>query len=209
VDGLYGEYGRTWAKHFKGYSTNELLTLPRVTTETGATIGGVVTEEIHALNLLTMYLDQFKRGWSYTAVYLLRDRVDEGGNQKFAFFRPDYTPRLAGVYLHNLTTILADRGSTGKTDALEYSIPNQPETVHDLLLQRSDRSFQLVLWDERIKDSDSIELRFTAKAPHVRMFDPIVGVTPVKTLEDITAISLTLSNRPVVIEIPPRTAAAH
>ena len=67
-----------------------------------------MTEDIHALNLLSLYLDQFKRGWSHTAVYLLRDRVDEGGNQKFGFYRPDYTPRKAAVYLHNLTTILSD-----------------------------------------------------------------------------------------------------
>jgi len=29
--------------------------------------------------------------------------VDEGGNQQFGFFRPDYTPRKAATYLHNLT----------------------------------------------------------------------------------------------------------
>jgi hypothetical protein len=62
-----------------------------VTTETGTTIGGAITEEIHALNLLSMYLDQFKRGWSYTAVYLLRDRTDESGNQQFGFYKT--TPR--------------------------------------------------------------------------------------------------------------------
>jgi hypothetical protein len=108
VDGLYVEYGLTWAHHYQGYSEAELRTLPRVTTETGTTIGGAVTEELHALNLLTMYLDQFKRGWSYTAVYLLRDRVDEAGNQQFGFYRPDYTPRSAAVYLHNLTAIVSD-----------------------------------------------------------------------------------------------------
>ena len=111
VNGLYGNYGVTWAKHFRGYSEAELLTLPRVTTETGCTIDGPITEEIQAQNLLSLYLDQFKRGWSHTAVYLLRDRTDEGGNQSFGFFRADYTPRKAAVYLHNLTTILADRGS--------------------------------------------------------------------------------------------------
>ena len=41
VDGLYGEYGVTWAHHYPGYSTVDLLTLPRVTTETGCTIGGL------------------------------------------------------------------------------------------------------------------------------------------------------------------------
>ena len=202
VDGLYGEYGRTWGKHFKGNSTNELLTLPRVTTETGTTIGGEITDEIHALNLLTMYLDQFKRGWSYTAVYLLRDRVDEGGNQKFAFFRPDNTPRLAAVYLHNLTAILSDRGVVEKTDPLEYSISSQPATVHELLLQRSDHSFQLVIWDERVKESDNIEVRFNTLLPSIKMLDPTIGVVPIKQFANQQSLSLSLSNHPVVLEIP-------
>ena len=69
-----------------------------------------MTEELQGLNLMNLYLAQFKRGYSYTSVYLLRDRTDEGGNQSFGFYRPDYSPRKAAIYLHNLTTILADRG---------------------------------------------------------------------------------------------------
>lgn len=38
VDGLYCEYGRTWAKHYPGYIPEKLSTLPRVTTETGSEI---------------------------------------------------------------------------------------------------------------------------------------------------------------------------
>ena len=34
-DGLFGGYGITWRHHFRGYSKEQLLTLPRVTTETG------------------------------------------------------------------------------------------------------------------------------------------------------------------------------
>jgi hypothetical protein len=30
VDGLFGNYGVTWAKHFRGYPDADLLTLPRV-----------------------------------------------------------------------------------------------------------------------------------------------------------------------------------
>ena len=118
---------RTWAKHFRGYSQAELLAFPRVTTETGCTIGGPITEEVQARNQLTMYLDQFKRGWSHTAVYLLRDRADEGGNQSFGFFKPDYAPRESAVYLHNLTTILADRGSSRKARSVEiHHFESQP-----------------------------------------------------------------------------------
>ncbi|HEX2551763.1 MAG TPA: hypothetical protein VHK64_09240, partial [Nocardioidaceae bacterium] len=47
VDGLYANHGLTWAKHFRGYSEADLPALPRVTTETGTTIGGAVTEDLH------------------------------------------------------------------------------------------------------------------------------------------------------------------
>ena len=202
VDGLYGEYGVTWGKHYPGCSAVELLTLPRVTTETGCTIDGSVTEEIHALNLLTLYLDQFKRGLSYTAVYLLRDRVDESGNQKFGFYQPDYTPRKAAVYLHNLTTVLADGGALAKPGKMAYSIPNQPETVHDLLLQKSGGEFDLIVWNERISGSDKVTVQLGKSYPVVRVYDPTVGAAAFQTYKNINTLPLTLSDHPVVISIP-------
>lgn len=205
VDGLYGEYGRTWARHYPGYSDADLLTLPRVTTETGCTIEGPITEEIHALNLLSLYLDQFKRGWSHTAVYLLRDRVDEGGNQKFGFYRPDYTPRKAATYLHNLTTILADNGSLPKPGRLSYSIPDQPATVHDLLLQKSDGTFALVVWSELVKGTNAVTVNLGAAYPSVTIYDPTAGTSAIQTLTGTASVALTLSDHPMIIEIPTRT----
>ncbi len=203
VDGLHGEYGVTWARHYAGYPESQLKTLPRVTTETGSTIDGPVTEDIHALNLLTLYLDQFKRGWSYTSMYLLRDRVDEGGNQQFGFYKPDYTPRKAAVYLHNLTTILADTGSVRTPGQLNYSIPDQPETVHDLLLEKSNGRFALVVWDERINGGiDKITVDLGGPHKTVAIYDPTVGTKATRNLANVRSVPLTLSDHPVVIEIP-------
>jgi hypothetical protein len=204
VDGLYGEYGRTWAHHFSGYSTNELLTLPRVTTETGCTIGGAVTEEIHALNLLSMYFDQFKRGWSHTAVYLLRDRVDEGGNQKFGFYTPAYSPRKAAVYLHNLTTILSgtnsrNGASSSNGNQLDYSIPNEPATVHDLLLQNNEGTFQLIVWGEQVNGSSNVTVQLGNKRAAVNVYDPTIGTKAVHTLANVSSVPLTLSDHPLIL----------
>jgi hypothetical protein len=201
VDGLYGNYGVTWAKHFRGYSETDLLTLPRVTTETGCTIAGPVTEDIQALNLLSMYLDQFKRGWSHTAVYLLRDRTDEGGNQSFGFFKTDYTPRKAAVYLHNLTTILADQGPPDRPGRLNYSIPDQPPTVHDLLLEKSDGTFYLVVWGERLKGADEVTVRLGGTYPAVKVYDPTVGTEPVRDAGGVDSLKVTLSDRPLVLAV--------
>ena len=203
VDGLFGNFGVTWTKRFRGYPQEQLNALPRVTTETGALIEGPVTEEMHALNLMNMYLAQFKRGYSYTSVYLLRDRIDEGGNQAFGFYRSDYTPRKAALYLHNLTTILADKGSRADPGQLDFTIADQPKTVHELLLQRSDGTFQLIVWGERLSGQDRVTVRFAASHPSVKIYDPTLGTEPIETLNDVTSIELTLSDHPFVVAIPP------
>lgn len=202
VDGLYGNYGRTWARHYPGYSEAELSVLPKVTTETGCQIGGTITEEIHARNLLSMYLDQFKRGWSYTSVYILRDRTDEGGNQRFGFYAPDYQPRKAAVYLHNLTTILADNGALTEPGKLDYSIPNEPATVHDLLLQNSDGTFQLLVWDERVKGTDTLKIQFVGDRDFAKIYDPTIGAKPAETHDHVSELTLTMTDHPLVIAIP-------
>jgi hypothetical protein len=204
VDGLFGNFGVTWSKKFQGYTQQQLDTLPRVTTETGVLIEGQITEDIHALNLLSIYLAQFKRGYTHTSVYLLRDRTDEGGNQSFGFYRPDYTPRRAAVYLHNLTTILADNGTLAKSGQLDFTIANQPETVHELLLQHSDGIFQLVVWGERLSGQDRITVRFGTKHERVRIHDPTIGIEPTQTLANVSSLDLTVSDHPLIIAISPK-----
>ena len=202
VDGLYGNHGLTWRHHFPGYAETDLVRLPRVTTETGVTIGGPVNEEQQARLYLSVYLDQFKRGWSHTSIYLLRDRSDESGNQTFGFYHTDYQPRPAAVYLHNLTTILADDQSLPVPGALDYSIPNQPPTVHDLLLQTHDGTFNLVVWDERFAGgTDSISVKLAAPWISVKVHDPTLSALPALVLTNASSVALMISNHPVVIQV--------
>ncbi|MFM5885564.1 MAG: hypothetical protein ACKOQ3_09630 [Novosphingobium sp.] len=201
VDGLYGNFGKTWRKWFRGHSVAELDRLPRVSTETGTGIHGDIDEEMHGLNLVTLYLAQFKRGYRYTSVYLLRDRTDEGGNQTFGFFRPDYAPRPAALYLHNLTTILTDRGRIAKPRSLDFAYRDQPDTVHDLLLQHSDGTFQLIVWGERLKGEDRVTIAFARPHAAVTVFDPTVGTAPVRSLKGVRSVDLAMSNHPFVIAI--------
>lgn len=203
VDGLFGNFGVTWARRFWGYTPEQLDTLPRVTTESGANIEEPVTEEIQGLNLMNFYLAQFKRGYAYTSVYLLRDRTDEDGNQSFGFYRADYSPRKAAIYLHNLTTILADDGTLAKPGHLDFAIVNQPETVHALLLQHSDATFQLIVWDERLRGQDRVTVQLGVMPASVRIYDPTIGIEPVQTPTNVSSLELALSDHPIVIAISP------
>jgi hypothetical protein len=134
----------------------------------------------------------------------MRDRVDEGGNQQFGFFRPDYTPRKAAVYLHNLTTILADNGTLAKPGKLNYGIPNKPATVHDLLLQKSDGTFALVVWGELIKGEIGVGVDLGDDYGGVRLFDPTVGILPIEIHGTVHSLTLPMGDHPLVIAIPAR-----
>jgi hypothetical protein len=198
-DGLYGNHGVTWYKHYQGYTDKQLLTLPRVTTETGwdtaTDPGGARTQ---GTVLTNTYLAQFKRGWDYTFVYEMKD--DEGGTGNQGLYHGT-TPKLAATYLHNMTTLLSDTRTSRKPGSLAYVIRNKPATVHDLLLQKSNGRFALVVWDERVNGMDVVTVGLGEPRKTVKVFDITSGTDPVRTLTRVNAVQLTLTDHAMIIEI--------
>jgi hypothetical protein len=199
-DGLYVEYGKTWNKHYTGYATPDLVRLPRVSTETGwKTMGdGAITLEQQGRVFLNLVLAAFTRNFSYTFIYMLRDDPIQG---YWGLFDTNYQPKTSGLYMHNLTTILADTGASipGK---LGYTIADQPATVHDLLMQKSTGAFELVVWDERpMGGSDVITVDLGMPRAHVTLYDPTTGTAPTGTMDGVRSVSLTLGDHPVIVQI--------
>jgi hypothetical protein len=199
-DGLPPEYGVTWRSHFRGYDDDQLINLPRVTTETGwdsmTKFGG---ERMQGAILVNTYLAQFKRGWRYTFIYQLRD--GEGGSGVGpGLFNANSTPKLAATYIHNLTTILADKMPAAR-GSLNYSIVDQPATVHDLLIQKSTGTFELVIWDEKISGNDNVVVNLGRNYDMVHIYDVTVGISPMQTLTDVGSVSLNLSDHALIVEI--------
>jgi hypothetical protein len=147
---------------------------------------------------LNLYLAAFKRGWSYTFIYMLRD---DSGQGYWGLFDTTYAAKKSGEYLHNFTTILADDGARTPR-RLDYSIGSVPATVHDLLLQKSDGTFELVVWDERPSGgTDDVTVTFGASHPTVRVYDPTTGTAPTSTLSGVTSVPLSLSDHPMIVEL--------
>lgn len=113
----------------------------------------------------------------------------------------NYRPKTSATYLHNLTTILADKGSIAAPGKLGYSIPSPPATVHDLLLQKSNGTFELVVWSEKANGTSSVTVHLGASYASVKVYDPTTGTTPIQTHDNTSSLALTLSDHPVVIEI--------
>jgi hypothetical protein len=203
-DGPYVEYGRTWHEGFAGYATRDLVALPKVTTETGwlTTGTGAITEEQQGRLFLNLYLAAYKRGFAYTFIYMLRDDPNQGD---WGLFDTSYKAKISGTYLHNLTTVLADAAASTPANPpgkLDYTIANEPPTVHDLLLQKSTGTFELVVWDEHPSSgSDSITVDLTTSRARVKVYDPTTGTVPTQTLAQVVLVPLTLTDHPVVIEL--------
>ena len=140
----------------------------------------------------------FKRGFTYTFIYMLRDDPVQG---YWGLVDTSYDPKTSGTYVHNLTTILADVaiGTPGK---LDYSIANEPATVHDLLLQKSSGKFELIVWDERLTmGSDTVTVDLTTSRQSVSVYDPTTGTAAAQSLHAVSSVSISLSDHPEILEI--------
>jgi hypothetical protein len=73
--------------------------------------------------------------------------------------------------------------------------------VHDLLLQKSNGAFELVVWGERVKGSNDITVSFARTQAKVKIFDTAIGVTPTRILTNVVSILLTMSDHALIIEI--------
>jgi hypothetical protein len=203
-DGLYVEYGRAWAKGYPGYTSAQLQRIPRVTTETGwDSVSDPGGEPVQGKVLVNTYLAQYARGWRYTFIYELGDGEGGGGHQ--GLFHADWSPKPAATYIHNLTTILADESAAPgqRTGTLRYAIANQPPTVHDLLMQKSDGTFELAVWGEQVSGSNDVVVEFGGRHARVNVYDVTAGTAPVRSFAHADRIPLTLSDHALIVEIMP------
>jgi hypothetical protein len=197
IDHLFGNHGLTWRRGFTGYTEDDLETIPKVTTETGwKTDETAAGDDRQGKVFLNVFLAQYKAHWRQTFIYELTDDADGA----LGFFRRDLTtPRKAAEYLHNFTAILADPGAPARREKTGYFIPNRPATVHDLLMQKSDGTFELAIWGEKVLGTSEITADLFHHRDTVQIYDPTIGPAPVQTLHDVRLVPLTLSDHVLIL----------
>ena len=68
-------------------------------------------------------------------------------------------------------------------------------------MQKSNGIFELVIWSERVSGSDNINVDLGRRYRSVKIYDPTIGINPVKSLKQKSSVELNVSNHPVIIEI--------
>jgi hypothetical protein len=204
-DTIQGNFtGTTWLKGYTAAPTSQSNTIPRVTTETGwdGSDSNVPNNSlaVQGKMLTNCLLAQFKRGWAYTFIYEMIDAEASSQNQGLYTANPTRAAKPAADYVHNLTTILADT-TEFTTNKLDYSIPSQPSTVHDLLLQKASGRFELVVWGESVSATNPITVNFGRIFANVNVYDITVGTSPVSSFSNTGSVNLTMTDHALIIEL--------
>ncbi|MBB3444188.1 calcium-binding protein [Rhizobium sp. BK379] len=184
-----------------------------------------VDETTQAKLLLNTLMDGAFLGSKGTFIYQLLDAYSDpqGSDQEkhFGLFRLDYTPKPAATAIHNLTEILEDDGATQTSfnpGTLNYSINGLPSTARSYLTEKSDGSYQIIIWNEPDIWNQTTDKAIQAAATNVsvnlggafgtvQVYDPLAGDTPVKSFSNISSLNLDVVDHPIIINIAAGGAA--
>ena len=100
-----------------------------------------------------------------------------------------------------MTTILSDTSSKFTAGTVNYSIANEPSTVHDLLMEKSDGTYELIVWGDQVPpESANVIVNLGSSYPTVKVYDITSGTTPVQTQSNASSVPLTLSDHALIVE---------
>ena len=197
---------------------------PAVLTETGfytlpghRSWGGV-TESVQARYNLDTVFGNALLGVERTYLFNLIDQPDPHNSEReahFGMFRADYSAKPVATALHNVTTILADGGADAgsfKTKDVGYSVSGLPFTQASMQLQKSDGTHIIAVWNEEaLWNYDSgteiaaphynATIRLDRTYDTVRVYDPMVGSSPIATLHGVSSVTTDVSSHPVLIQL--------
>ena len=169
--------------------------LPVINTEFGYNTSSVDQTQI-AKWTLDGALDSFVAGDPKTYFYALYD--DSSG--AWGLFNSDGSARPAATALHDLTSLLGDSGGSFTPGSLSYSLSGTASGDNSLLMEKSDGSYWLALWNESVSSHD-VTLTLGANASEIEVFDPLTGTNATQTVSNTGSITLTMPDHPVLVEI--------
>jgi hypothetical protein len=209
-------------------AANNSAAKPVQVTETGyhngvnGTVGHLGTSELASgIYMPRLFLENFRRGLLRSYAYELLDQREDPSKTDieaaFGLLRNDFSKKPAAVAVERLIGLLSDRGASFKPTGLAYRLEGAPATARQLLLQKRDGSFDLVLWnavsvwdtEQRVDTNPpDVPVTLTLGEPiaGAEVFEPNTSADPVATFASPTSVALDLSERVTVVKLVPPAA---
>ena len=177
------------------------------------------SERAAGIYMPRLFLDDFRRGIARSFSYELLDQREDPSKTDieaaFGLLRNDFSKKPAALAIERLIGLLSDRGPAFVPGELAYSLEGAPPTTEQLLLQKRDGSFYLVLWnkvsvwDQATRtdlDPPVVPITVDLEQPvaSAEVFEPNVAATPVTSAANPDKLALGLSAQVSVIELTPR-----
>ncbi len=217
-----------WMKTLLADAQSVTPGVPNIVTETGyetlAGSGCAVSLIDQAKYMLDDVFDLWNEGVVKSFIFML---VDTGPSSpdptnfrnSYGVYNADWTPKPAAIALHNLMTLLADPGTGGVApSSLSYTLTGEPSTVYTTLLEKSDGTFVLAIWnDVQLQNTAGVDTPVAAVAvtltlanvfESITIYDPLTGTSAVQSYADASTIQIMVPDHPILIEISNSAPAA-
>jgi hypothetical protein len=186
---------------------------PIVVTETGypdaSSDAGYVPPTVKTKYTLRALLTHYLAGARYAYFYELAAE-----NGSYGLTDSLLNPKPAYTALENFIRILGDRGGSGVSGSLRYSLNAGSAHIGQLLLEKQDGSFWLVLWQTNPSwnpisnvaitvppATGTISFGLTPSALRLYTFNPATGAATATALTPSNPASLTITDTPEILQI--------
>lgn len=177
-----------------------------------------VSERTAAKYSPRLILSRLNAGVQKLYLYQLINDVED-----FGLLNNDGTPRLQYNALKNFIHLMADEGDAFETGNLSYGLGGDLADIHQMLFQKRNGNFMLVLWQgingsaNGTQNNDYVDinnpdkkitLKLEQKASTVNVYRPSFdkvpdgnGINPIRTLENTSVIDISVPDHIVIVEI--------
>ena len=184
-----------------------------VSTSSWGVTGSAAVQGVIDINAL---LDAHIDGVSDMFLYNLQDDHDATDqSDNFGLFDAYGNAKAVATDLHNLHAILADTGSSSlgfTVGTLGYGISNLPATASSTLFEKSNGTYELVIWNGNATVMNSsgkavtpattqVTVNFASAHSTVNVYDPMQGTTAIQTAGGSSSVTVGLSTDPLIIEV--------
>lgn len=153
-------------------------------------------------------LDSYADGIAKTYIYALYD----DGSGAFGLMNANGTPKPAGLAVHDLVSLLSDpnTGSGFAPGTLAYTVSGGDGAERTLLMQKSDGTDWIAIWDEQqaLGSTQTVTLTLGAAASAISVYDPLTSTAATETIANSASVQIALPDHPVLVEVTPAGGSA-
>lgn len=144
-----------------------------------------VSEDVHARYVLRGMTEYFRVGIPKINLYDLIDTAPIEGHNGFGLLRKDLSKKPSFSALRDLIAIIKDTDSIFSPESLSYTLDGDMTDVRELLLQKGNGEFLLILWQAKMSwnfhpqpgneiDIPTRYVNLDVQTPHsqITMYDP-------------------------------------